>query len=771
MARTQTLILFLMVALIAGFGAGFFVGSSAGTARAADRTVAEGGRRDRPRAVPAAADTAALDVVDDVARRPSRPSSPGPRRPTASEVQRARAAADAATGSLPAGQYELTGFVRREDGTPMEGVEVRLLPAAADPFERARPGTEVDGPRDFSDRLEQAALDWSLADGRARTTSSQADGRFRFEGLPSHAFRLEGRLDGWRFESKGRRRVLPSLPGDGEPVEVVGTPVSYVEVDVITADGLPVDEALLSVNEQSGRRRWVRWARDARRVAVTRRAATLRAYADPIEGRSTSRGSTPLTRLVSTERSVYANPEADLAVTLELQPRCILFGEIRGTTVGYNDVFAKRLEGSESIAGLKAITGAKRTGGWGGTFVFEDMMPGRYAVGLATEDDTPLDVVEVVLVMGLNDVVLQRSEIPRGRCVRITALAPDGSPLDDVRYSFLYRIGDGERSSEGMGTHPGPDGVTLIDLDNFVGFDFDKWPEDTEMWVEGTHSHFGTCEAPLGEEADDVVLRFTPTAPLDVRISGDAGTSEFLVSLARPDGADWDSFRTATRSGRRDRISPDGHVRFENVPTGPLSVRLQRRLGWWGNEMTIESREITVGPEGAEVRFTAPPLHDVTVVLAPAEEDRSLRLWRVEDGEATRNLFSIETDEDGKALFRDLPAAEYELRDSKTGARLRFRAPTSTVLFDQTDHVIKLEVAIRDAEGLLRTWGFEGGDLIIAVDGAPVESRKRAWDTLRDAGGRVTVERGDETLEIEVPEVEREVWTRGDLGGSIRLKT
>ncbi|MEO1697662.1 MAG: hypothetical protein AAFU73_10225 [Planctomycetota bacterium] len=669
------------------------------------------------------------------------------------------------------GSMSLVGKVYDKDGRPLAGVRVGAqratsrLNATAEPASSAR-NERADNGIDLETALERAAERWAQQHADDRTSTTGDDGGFCIEGLPDAPFDVEATLEGWSFRMKTKHMPWAG----GEPIEFEGTPLSAVRLDVVSADGSRIDEAILSVRPR-GRNRTVKWTREDPVLRFEGDYARITAYADLFDDRATSdRGI--LARLVSDGVPVYAPPGEEVSARIELFPQAVLQGRVLGDTKIQRSVFARRLEAGEELERGVAVQDATNSWVNRGVFVMT-LAPGRYAVGLLDDDSEPIDDVVIEVHEGWNEVVLQQSTVDLSRTIRVVSLAPSGTKLEGVDYEFEWRKNGGERDTEGMGVHRDIEGADLIEFDNFVSFDFEDWPSGTQMWLVGSHSAFGEARCSYAQGQTEATIQFVAPTDLVVELEGaEEGRPVTIQVMQVEDGEeDGERLASATRTSRSPRITGDGRAHFRGLTPGPVQVRVLGGANRWRSRgAELARRDITLGERDNRVRIQIPPAHALDVTLTPVTKSHYVRIRSREDDE-NEFFASRSTSDEGYVRFSHLPAGQYVLRDDRSGATLEVTVPTGPVAWNQSGHVTRLAVSISDAEGWLASQGLAGGDVIVAVDGEPYDPESDGLiELLLESGRSVTVEREEETFELELDELSQDVLDDRKLGGSIRVK-
>jgi hypothetical protein len=215
-------------------------------------------------------------------------------------TQRAVAAESARRPAPPSAQLDdvgtsvVEGSVATLDGAALADVEVELEPPS-------------DAPR-----------------YRVRRTTSDAGGRFVFDGLPDGAWKITGRHPEYVLQ---RRTNYPVLVPTGAHVALVASPGIAVEVSVVGPDA---ERARVAFRREgsSSEPQWSSWSPDAPRIALLPGAWKVCAFVDALEDWPTDRG-WKLAPLASAERSVQVGAGDVPVVVLELEPVDCLYGTVR----------------------------------------------------------------------------------------------------------------------------------------------------------------------------------------------------------------------------------------------------------------------------------------------------------------------------------------------------------------------------------------------------------------------------------------------------------
>lgn len=755
----------VLVAGIAGFATGFFVrGGDRAPVRASgpstgDVTVVRAG------SAPVARDERFADV-----ERPGTARSSGP---SALQRDASDARIEAAVSSvavpdvqLPSGDGVIRGKIETRDGEPVSEVSVFLVPPrpSVDVARSASMAmTDELRTRTLEETLADAAKRWSESEGLARETTTLGDGTFAFAKVPDRAFEVRAQRDGWIFERKTPQLVVPE-----EEVRFEAREMPSFELRLVASDGSAIDEALVAGGNVDG---WMAWSRADPTVRVDEMPTQVRAVADVYE--------LPVrypvcSRLVSQSRPVT---EETRSITLELEPTCVLAGTLSGDQHGRNLVFALQLREGASFDPTARLVGHESYWGSSGAFAFAELMPGRYAVGIVGDDDVPASHRIIEIGFGLNEIDLDKEEYDRSECIAVTTLTPSGKRARNPSYGLEWTREGSDPEREWLQTFTDIDGVDLVNLANLYSLDLDDIPAGTKIWLWATSSGYGKTRVPFSPGTREATLRFEDPCELEVAILGDirGGGYTVVVQDLLLDRDDPPQLARATQkgSGGQTKINARGIVRFYGLRPGPVAVKLQRSMRWYGNGIPIEEAEVVLSGHEHRVEFQAQEMHDVQVTVTPTTKVRSVQL-KIADEEASdgeRNVMWSRSTDDGRLTFAALPPGEYTMIDSNTGARMDFSAPCPPIQWDLTGYVVRVSVSVSRQDGRLVEWGLMGGDEVTALNGKGIEEVEDILEHLHDAGATLTVERGGETLEIEVPRYPRDTRNANPLGGRFYIRT
>ncbi len=760
------------ISALAGFGAGFLIGQSPSSVSAAESQpllLGPGGE------VEVGAADGSEDQLADVQSMPQRSESVGvsltpaeqlapPESMLNAEVRRTKAPAI----EIPTGTAVIAGIVTTEEGDPLEGVEVNAIPMRpAMKTTRSSSDRKLMGARrDLREVLDKAAKDWAESEGAARSAVTDADGKFRIEGLVDLDFRVRAQAEGYSFSTREFSLVNPVEQPDAfakiEAEELVG-----IQVNVVDENGVMLEKAIVKAGSTR-----LEWNSTDPMVYSTSKQFSVQAFAEPI---ATTRGDR-VARQVSESVYVDAIAEPDRIVTLTLESACIVTGNIVGEKVkasNWQAVYAIPLRPDEPFDDTVPQSDDIETYASEDSFAFADLLPGRYAICLIGPGNMAVDYEILDVKPGIVDITLDREVFDSSKYLTVRAMSPRGTTVESFSTRLEYKKEGGETSDEWMGSSSMPDGSKVLNVADFTEFDYDAWPSGTKAWVVVTSSVYGKIRVPLSSGQREAVAQFAEPCELTVRLSGDFSMGGFSVRIkeGESDRTDPPTIKSARQGRGRNgpRIDSRGVAKFRALSPGPVIVSLTQSGYWWGDGRELAVEELVLTGADHQVTLEVPTVSELEILVTPCSERRYISLTTTDEDGEEHDVGWTNTTEDGRATFRGLTPGEYEVLDQKSGAKLTATVPGPELRIDLSEHVTKLQISVNKLDGKLTEWGLAGGDLIVAVDGEPIEDRDTLLDAVHSDDVTVTVERGEETLELELTRYPRKSRDGDPLGGWISI--
>ncbi|MEZ5979372.1 MAG: hypothetical protein R3F34_14295 [Planctomycetota bacterium] len=649
----------------------------------------------------------------------------------ASALEVPRAAIDAAArdarrsvASPAAGDGVIEGDVWDEVGRPIVGARV----AVRREIRRGDPRADVrrDSANPFlslEQRLEREGADWADEAGRTATVVTDANGHYRAEGLAfGVSYRVSGMCDTHVLEEASTRRSFQA----GDVVNLVGRPIRSVEVLVRNEDGSVAESAILQMGSGASRR-LRSWTPTDRVLELLDTEHELTAYGDVMElnggsGWTVEAGLRSETVTVDTWAGVE-HVDLPLAAGTGVVVRLV---SNDGSPVDDSVVFD--VMHTETRGGRTQIDVVAHSYTRGGAR-FYGIEPGTYVVRARLDNKVSLPEQVVELAAGelrTVEFVVERSE-PHLILARVHG--PDGAALDSVSFEGKLRLASSTWNGA-VAYELQRDGSYLLVLDGLP--EFTAGDPVVRHTLEVRRSGFGECVVQFDHSTTELDILLEPVAFLDVTVVGWNTLDPKLSSVTLEAVADEDGVRPSWRADwRSPSVDAEGHVRYENLPTGRYCVQL--RVG--GQLRGTANVELASGPNAIE--FVPEARHDLVVhapYLAPGTSI-SVSPPRPEDGSGDPlggpvdegspfaryvtdgRHASAKVDDEHRATFTDLAPGEYvvsaRVNVGDSPEPLRIVVPCGEVLYDaRTPNALRITVFPGDG-GVLGAAGFRDEDLVV----------------------------------------------------------
>ncbi len=717
------------------------------------------GGSDAAAPVRAAGSSSPSSTVPASVRREVQAQQPPP--PTAEIVSPERArmespsAASEASATLATrrGEGWVDGFVRDREGHPVAGVSIVLTPARIVPS-LPEPDLKDDGSDDESleEAIRRFAAQWRRSRAERRTAVSDAEGRFRIEGLPEGNYRLQAQKPGWRIHG-------PSLMKSGDTADLEAVRLVEVPLDVRLPDGRAPSYAVVVLfhSTEGGR------ATAEQRMGWSPQQASLWTEPGRFEVRAEIPPEAEARAGVSGE---WASPKVAVVasltapsqrVRLDLAPRLGIRGRVSPKHNALpEDVSSLTIVSVPLAPGQQAEDRlAQGFGGdtemahrwYGFHFEFLDLTPGRYALFVKNGWNGPILGKTVVEVQdGVERVEIPITESAPGPSVIASVHGPDGEPVTDATFHLTVRQ---PNRSNGATPHVTP-------LDEPGRYRVALTEEAAEALQSSTSSVWLSCEsASLGAVEHEVhavdetlVFGFAEPGTLVVHVLGyeRPEVAGRLRVDVRPVGTP--SYHSYSLG--EGRPGSDGTVRKTGLQPGRYIVSLQRNKGddYWSEERIAE-KTVDIGPGVQRVELAVPELHTLTVLAPDLDDGDTLTLKAVGDLRTKQAVV-----ENGRATFESLPAGSYLLMQQQ-GMDLqiqRVTVPAAGPVTLTPQPVNAMRIIVREPDGVYARAGFRDGDLVVAVDGEEFEGAAGLARVFLRGGARkesvFTVLRGGRRIDV-----------------------
>lgn len=572
-----------------------------------------------------------------ILERPAAEEPPAPKEeaeppsPSSAPGSLAEALASIEVPELDPSPWPILGRVEDPDGRPRAGVAIEAQPAPR-------------GGVDLSSRIRAATLAERYRRRHSVQTISDAEGRFRLEGLYWSQYVVNGAGDQVHAE-----------PGALVTLRTRETPTNEdrlaCPVDVVTHEGKPRDEARLRIVTADAVRT-VTWQRSQPQIELPRPPFEITAIL----------ANTPISAPLR-----VAEVPTDV-LTIELVPLCnisVVAPMVDPKALERLSVVMTRVPPGFTLpADAPLLTGLHHSLEPSLDAPPLEVLPGRYWARLA--DDSTTWQSRAIDVTRTHEVLEFDLTEPVPHCLRITVRGLSPEELEDGRFS--YSITSPTRSSSGSTGHlPLSDGRFLVRL-----------PEDRLDWL---------------DEAESTLSLEIVAGPRSQRQEVPRGSTEVEFDFGKGVAVTVDCARTIADEVRercflalRPKVleGPKRVVRAVVPRRGP---QLSQRVDLGKHEpgtyelllvsevrmspsIVIWKQTVEVGPDPTTLSLTLPSLH-----LVHFEVDRNQR--------GSRHLRLTGEAIDSAPLFlRDelvvvLPAGRYTLRSRPSEPSIEFSVPTS----------------------------------------------------------------------------------------------
>ncbi len=578
------------------------------------------------------------------------------------------------------------------------------------------------------------------ADRRDATTD--ANGQYLFADLREGRWALHAWCEGFDLAAIGDAQVRPDAT-----VDFVAVPVVPLEFAVELPDGSTPDAALIQVKRAGEKnvRRSEAWSREHPRIALVVGDWELKAtLGDPEQGPAWP--------------DYLASDPLNVTVAADLAPQVLSFrlkgspgirGDVRfGGASPRRTAIVKILPiaaGAEPDLKLLAQSHPANNN-WvrDGKYVFKELAPGRYVVG--TSRGWRDRILSHAVVDVGDSMVVQDLEIPAldpATCVVAKVKDPKGRMMDDVTFTIEFKSEESS-SSGGVEAERRADGSWLIPLDPVNDESSDlgtTWAPGTKVEITARSERFGERMVEITSSATRTVeIQFGESASLVATVSGYSGSGyegRVRLSLVRRSEGEQHSYFGSDREG----VGADGTQKFGPVEPGAyrLALTIQQRGGnpWESTQAAVVDVTLASGANHATIEI--PTLYSLTIeVQSGAKGSVQLSSVHEDDEDGMYGWHRVAVDAQGRATFTDLMAGEYTVYfssssssssddsdqldqlgyggDTSNSMRVRVPAPSGAVRFNPTP-LNALVVQINKQDGKLAQAGFQGGDVVVAVDG------------------------------------------------------
>jgi len=674
------------------------------------------------------------------------------------------------------GSGAISGSVVDESGASLAGAVFRI-----ERQENSYSGTDVNEiggaapePESIEDVVRKAAERFETRRANRREAQSDASGQFRIDGLDDANWSVQAYREGYVLSSKtSLYRVATDSVLSFTAQRVVQIPVQVVEA----SGAVPATASLRCEPKADGARmQRLEWTPSQAFLRLAVGNYTVQAHSMQLmKSGESERSSEPIELTVSAT-------EAHEPLRFELKGRAGIHGRIRvpDDGVGVDRMIVRIMSlapGQEvDLEQLRRARENERAGP-NEEWAFMDLEAGRYVVGTARDYSAPIAVHRVVEVAdAMVPCDLELPPINFAKSLTVTALDGQGAVIEGLS---LHLRSNSERiyffSSRGNAPRT-PEGAYIVELEPELAESyFGSEDSKDEYTLYAKHSEFGSREFDVARGTTELTITIATPGTLTVSVPGyqSSGLEGRLtvacakVAEGKPDGR--------ILFPNLELLDSNGTKELEGLEPGPYRVLLtlqdEGAVRSYSNTRTIDTTEVLISAGANQAVLTIPALYDLRVRWPDGKA--GARLWLKPDDDSVSQLgaLSVELDDDGLAVFAEMPAGDYALTSGGGVGSLRMLVtiPSDELVFVPLA-VNCLRVVITDNTGDYAKLGLLTGDLIIGVDGVefdgtPAQSIFGELYRSKSASLRLLVERGGERLELTARG--RDVGDWNDSGGKL----
>lgn len=549
--------------------------------------------------------------------------------------------------AVPEGDGRITGIVRDPGGTPLAGV---VLIAEPDPPHWSEPRKKAPPPP-VERELEPLLREWEGSErwrrAAQRRVTTGEDGTFVIANLGDVDYTVNGYKAGYQCQAPMAFRARP-----GAELVFTATPIVRLPVEIVGFDGFVRIRHETLEGDSAGSRGSSQVFPEHRWLELPPGRYKLRAESD--EGDLRRESASIIVLLEAGTTPVPARFEVTAQAALRLH---VTLPEEFAAHEYAARVHRIGSEG-EPLGAPKAPDTRSRKAG---RLVWRQLKPGRYRLGVGwwllqdAMPGSPLEAhyeEELLVAGGVHDHSVRLDAPDLSRLFVVRVLDPAGAPLTGVKFGLDWNAkgGGGSHSRWHEAARGRSGNYYLPPLPGTGG-------ADGTYTLEALHERFGMVAAAATlTDTEPLELRFAEPVRLTVAVEGikDARRRERLLVELVPKG---EFERPSVPDGNVDAksralmapVQPGSYEAVLYIRTTDIDTR-------WA-QLTRKTLELKPGT--LEWRLWIPPLHSLRVVRK-GKGRADIGLTRDDaDGDPDVLYRRRSTDEDGVAVFKDLPAGRY----------------------------------------------------------------------------------------------------------------
>ena len=569
-----------------------------------------------------------------------------------------------------AGQGTIQGRVTDAAGEAVAGVHMTLS-AVADANAYPRQDPQVDPDVAMLKYLRHMIQQHRWGSAYRQVTTTDADGRYRFESVTARKHRVEAQRDGYQIQPRDHRTWQGVLPD--ATLDFLATPMARLRLELLgTAAPTSLD---VQLRNATGSTIGMQWS-PSRPVLDCQPGTWDVSVSGGTQGELRA-GPYPLVLVAGAE------PQT---IRVELEVRPVLRLHLKFAPDEVMPVFTYMMPspaGGMPTATVLRARGKMDMRRWINSQMltpaatehvetFNDLEEGAYVVGIARTREGALEhMEEIVLTGGVVDHTIQVPPLEADSYIMVSAYGPDGALVKGAQYSTGVRS-ETSSSSGRSETALRRDGRVLV-----MHQDRGEAPgAGATWWVDVTVPNLGSKRVEYVRGAvRELRVDFQEPAEVSVEVKGVRGTPyEGRISVGLHPGAS----RQRGGFGSGPQADKDGVYVVRGIQPGDYVVSLQVQSG--------DHRSIPV----AEVPYTVRTGRQTTAVTLPALYTLTVRggSRRVAcstsgKGGARVHLSAI-ADDDGVAMFDALPAGTYTISADRGRAEVTLPGPSEITLTERS---------------------------------------------------------------------------------------
>jgi len=688
----RTVLVFLVGALAAGGAIGYVAGSSVG----------------------GSGDIALVDEMSDQFNY--RPAAPRPDEGDPGAVGQGRfqsllhALESISVPRPKRGDGTITGTVLTDDGEPLGGAVIRAtIYRKSSSKNRHRRGSGPPEDKELEDYVKDMVKRYRAGIESRCEAMTNARGEYTIHGISEDGedkYYLSAYCRGYELQQNPRVREIRA----GSTVNFKAKSIHTLVCNVYLPDGTMPEKASIRVYRGSNSSRSYTWYKETPELQL-----------DPGDFQvQATGGEDNIFRSDKVSVSVVKG-ETPASLELRMNDEPGIRGKVEFPPGEQNlSVYVKYLkidEGADSSPDRLLREGnSKHVYGYNAKFVFRDLPPGTYLVGVILNNALVLEHKTVVVQKVMESVDFTLPAPDASQFVLVTVLTPAGKPASDVRFSAGYRA-ENHSSSGGTRSQQMPDGAWRV-------FHYPIKKEDEKPggihWLTARSQKYGSRKEEYNAgNTRTLKIQFEEPAHLTVTVAGyrGSGMEGKLTLSVKPAAKDGNRRGPTSYYGRqRTGLDSEGTQKFGPLSPGEYDIHVSVKTDRYRSSTAQIVTTVLKAGDNSET-VTLPKLHSLTVIVDAGQEGTSFRLNSRNSSGYYYNS-STQKAKDGRVVFKNLVAGDYTLQAwGKTSGQMQVSIPSQQTIRFEAMVFNAYRVRVNDANGTFVKAGLQEGDLLIGIDG------------------------------------------------------